>query len=224
MIISCSLIASNDCSLSEIATPRTDVHPTPQTRLTKTTLKSHGSLPIRAEVAAGLLMSRRIPRVFEMTPGGAFVALGFGGVPHFLSGKLARPRRNGRSLSRSWHVVNLRVRSMLQNAASEVVPRDKPPRRARQNIEISDRRTSFDPEAIAAMIAAYQAVLTELRLSIRRVSFWLKATDRRRNPQIGTNGTATGPAGIVAAVPRRYGSPAPSALLSSRKVNITWSL
>jgi hypothetical protein len=68
-----------------------------------------------------------------------------------------------------WHVVSLRVQSMLQNAASELLPRDEPPRRTRQNVEklINDQGAAFDPDVTAAMSSAYQAVLTELRLSDR---------------------------------------------------------
>jgi hypothetical protein len=58
---------------------------------------------------------------------------------------------------------------MLQNASSEVVPRDEPTRRTLHNVEklISDQGTSFDPDVVTAMSAAYQAVLTELHLSDR---------------------------------------------------------
>jgi hypothetical protein len=56
---------------------------------------------------------------------------------------------------------------MLQNAVSKVVPRDETTRPTHQNVVrlIGHKRESFDPDAIAAMTAAYQAVLTELRLS-----------------------------------------------------------
>jgi hypothetical protein len=58
---------------------------------------------------------------------------------------------------------------MLQNAVSKVVPRDETTRPTHQNVVrlIDHERASFDPEAIAAMTAAYHAVLTELRLSDR---------------------------------------------------------
>jgi hypothetical protein len=58
---------------------------------------------------------------------------------------------------------------MLQNAAAEVVPRYEAPRQGPENVVtlISVRRTSFDPEALTAVTAAYHAVLTELCLSNR---------------------------------------------------------
>jgi hypothetical protein len=88
---------------------------------------------------------------------------------------------------------------MLQNAASEVVPRDEPPRRTRRNVEnlISEQRASFDPDAIAAMTAAYQTVLAELGLSDREDAGTLRvakcviemAARGERNPQRLTEAT-----------------------------------
>jgi hypothetical protein len=82
---------------------------------------------------------------------------------------------------------------MLQNTASKVVPHDETPRRTRQNVEklIRDHRASFDPDGIAAMTAAYHAVLTELRLSDREDAGTLRvakcvieiAARGERNPQ-----------------------------------------
>jgi hypothetical protein len=56
---------------------------------------------------------------------------------------------------------------MLQNAAAEVVPRYEAARQAPENVVTlrSGQRTSFDPDAIAAITTAYHVVLAELHLS-----------------------------------------------------------
>jgi hypothetical protein len=81
---------------------------------------------------------------------------------------------------------------MLRNAASKVVLRDETPRRPHQNVvKLGDQRASFDPDAIAAMTAAYHAVLTELPLSDREDAGTLMVAKRvieiaargERNPQ-----------------------------------------
>jgi hypothetical protein len=88
---------------------------------------------------------------------------------------------------------------MLQNAVSKVVPRDETTRPTHQNVVrlIGHERASFDPDAIAAMTAAYHAVLTELRLSDREDAGTLRvakcvveiAARGERNPQRLTDAT-----------------------------------
>lgn len=80
------------------------------------------------------------------------------------------------------------VRSMLQKVTTEA-----PPCSACENVErlISERRNCFDPDAIAPVIAAYHAVLMELRLSHREDAGTLMVAKRvieiaargERNPQ-----------------------------------------